>query len=156
MIPTLPPLCFQVTKNHYLKAFSSVRSVSTTISVCEGIFSGTKGQMYRSVQRNTCKWCNNLWILYPKLCKKQKPGSLGTGVAGALQEWRCTLLSWFLSLSQSCLHLVWLMLPCSIWNPQHWQCHTTSWCQRCPEVLEGRRTQIWSPGYYVKADNAMA
>lgn len=95
VIPTLPPLCFQVTKNHYLKAFSSLRSVSTTISVCEGIFCGTKGQMYGSMQRYTCKWCNNLWILCPKLCKKQKPGSLGTGIAGALQEWRGTLLSWF-------------------------------------------------------------
>lgn len=156
MIPTPPPFCFQVTKNHYLKALSSLGSVSTTINVCEGILNGTKGQMYRSVQRNTCKLCNNLWILCPKLCKKEKPGSLGAGIAGALQECKGTLLSWFLSLSQSCLHLLWLMLPCSVWNPQHWQCHAASWCQRCPEMLEGRKRQIESPECCVTAENAMA
>lgn len=57
VIPTPPPLCCQVTKKHYLKAFSSLRSVSTTVSVCEGLLNGTKGQMYRSVQRNICKLC---------------------------------------------------------------------------------------------------
>lgn len=81
MIPTPLPLCFQVTKNHYLKPFSSLRSVSTAISVSEGILNGTEGHIQRSVQRNACKWCSNLRTLCPRLCKKEKPGSLGAGIA---------------------------------------------------------------------------
>lgn len=58
----------------------------------KGYLSGTKGQLYTSVQRSTFKCYNNPEAVYRKLCKREK---LTTSIAGALQECGYTFLSCF-------------------------------------------------------------